>query len=304
MFSQETARIREQEELVAYIELQIDKEFSEIAGLKSQLQKEITEERQRKSQFSATEPGSIEDEERAAAKLRYERDALQEKIVLYIKENFDEATVLQAKKELQAKNAEITNKHSLIRGLQGKEPLSSDPAALQNHRKGRFYAQGLPNLKRRQAAIESPLSKRMQEVSKLRATKALETASLEKQVRALEASVKGLAQLKISADAFISEEFALGLNKLLRRWKSSELDPPEDGAVEYFERKNIQRGISRTWLMKDLEERGFDGKSMIGKFKLFFSEDLSDEVSGEILVLARREFGDFFEDVVDHLRRA
>lgn len=299
MFSQEITLIREQEALLDNLEIQMERELSEIATLQSQLKNEMTLEKQRKSQFSANEPGSIEDEEREAEELRNVRDRLQERLVLYLKENFGGSTILQARKELQDINLELTNKTSLIRGLQGREPLSNHPAALQNHRKGRFYAQGLPNLRRRQAAIESRLSNRMQAFSKIRATRDLETASLEKQVRALEASARRLAQMEISEDALTSNSFSSSLQDLLLRWKSYEVSPPDNEFVEYFERRNNQRGIARTWLMNDLDERGLNSDFVLTRLNLLFTENLSIEVLGEILILARREFGDFFQELLD-----
>ena len=302
MFSQEIAEIREQNELLNDLDHQIGEELADLAALKAELVRELVAERQRKSDFKGAEPGTIQEEEENAKKLREERDRLQEKIVAYLKMNFDEAAIKKAIAALKAVNVELETKNSLIRGLQGKEPLNFQPFALESHRKGRFYARGLPRHREKQAVIESAISSRMESVSKLREIRRKETGNLSKALRSLGSSARRMAQMEVSKSLLLSKSSTTKLTELLRRWKSHELSPPDDGIAEYFDRKNHQRGISRTWLMKDLEERGLDGPQVIREFGQLFSQKLSDELAGELLIFTRQEFFDFFEEVLAELK--
>ena len=302
MFSQEIAEIREQKELLNDLDHQIAKELANLATLKAELVRELIAERQRKLEFKGAEPGTIQEEEESAEKLREERDRLQEKLVAYLKMNSDEAAIKKARAALRAVNVELETKNSLIRGLQGKEPLNFQSFALESHLKGRFYARRLPRYREKQAVIKSAISSRMESVSKLRQIRRREAGNLSKAMKGLESLAWKLAQLEVSKRLLLSQSSTTKLTKLLQRWKSHEFSPPNDGMAEYFDQKNHQRGIARTWLMKHLEERGLDGPQVIGKFGQLFSQKLSDELAAELLIFTRREFQDLFEEILHELK--
>jgi hypothetical protein len=302
LFSQELAEIREQKELLNDLDHQIGDELADLAALQAELARELVAEGQRKSDFRGAEPGTIEEEEESAQMLRAERDGLQEKITSYLKTDLDESGVKEARAALKAVNLELDIKNSLIRGMQGKEPLSIQPLALESHRKGRFYTRGLPRYRERQAVIKSAISSQMESVAKLREIRSKEASKLLKALKRLGSSVRSIGQLEVSKRLMLSQSSTTRLTELLRRWKSQELTPPDDAIAEYFERRNHLRGISRTWLMRDLEERGHDGPQVIRKFGEFFSQKLPDELAGELLIFTRQEFFDFFEEILAELK--